>query len=193
MPTIVSAVTLVCLLLGFAYLALRLRALSLPLSKFSSEYKDALVLISARADKAELNLQAALAQLASFERSVGDKRGLETSLSAERDNNAFLRERLTECQRAIVGLTNPKLEATLVGQTSRSKEAPEPPFTPKTARWVAAGEGSQSVPFWGDKEPLVNELSRRASSSFQGSDLAGLARRESGPTLKVVPDPLESM
>ena len=166
-----------------AVLARQIENLSRPLAKLQTEYKDALVAISNRADRADQLAKTALDSLGNFERAVGDKRSLEAAVKSLTEQTAYLQERLTEMQRAAIGLVNPKLEATLTGQTNRAKEEPEDPYHPPPPRWAAASGLVEAKPFWGDKTPLVEEIQReleaRRSVSFRGADLSTMAARES--------------
>lgn len=175
-PTIYAAAVVVAVALACYWLTTRLANLAGPLIALREAHKDALLSISLRADKAEKLAEATLSLLANFERAVGDKRSLEAAANFERVQSEFMRERVAELQRAVIGLANPKVEATVVGQTSRDKDGPEIPVAPGPSRWQAAN---------GTSEPLTAELTRNNPSTtykFKGpSDYAGLARRESGP------------
>jgi hypothetical protein len=176
---IYAAVTFVIVALSVLALRAEMRALANPLLALQSQYKDALFLLSGRADKESKLAEEAIAALAAFKAAVADKKGLEAAVSAERAQNEFLRERVTELQRALLALTDRRVEATVVGQTSRDRN-PEPdgPVRLKTNLWQAAN-GSLPV-----IEPLVSELTRKnASTTYRPADLAGLARRESGMSL----------
>jgi hypothetical protein len=175
---IYAAVTFVVVLLAVLAIRAEIRALANPLLALQSQYKDALLILSGRADKEAKLAEEAIAALAAFKAAVADKKGLEAAVSAERAQNEFLRERVTELQRALLALTDRRVEATVVGQTIRENAEPEPPVPFRPSRWQAA---SGNVPTF---EPLVAELTRKnASTTYRPADLAGLARRESGMRL----------
>ena len=177
-PAIETLAVVIAVFVATFVVMVRIAHLAVPLNALQSQYKDALSLISLRADKAE-KLNEALSQtLRAFENAVGQTRAYEASVHAERQQGAFMRERMTELQRALLAVKDAKVEAQVVGQTRRDKEGPEPPYIPGPTRIQAAS---------GTYEPLTVELTRRNPSTtypFKGpSDIAGQSRRESGPTL----------
>lgn len=176
-PPIETAVTATVVILAALGLSVQLRALAAPLHALIDKYKDALLAISGRADKAEKLADALNQTLAAFERAVGDKRALEQSLASEREQTAFLRERVTELQRALLALTNKGIEAQVVGQTFRASEPPDSGFIPGPTRWQAASGAYSPV------EPLVHTLTKNnPSTTFRGADLR-VMQSVSGPHL----------
>lgn len=191
MPAELSAVLTVLAVALVVALHIRTSALSRPLAKLQTDYKDALVLMSQRADKAEKLAADTVATLASFERALAGKRDLEFAVQSLTSQASYLQERLTEMQRANIALANPKAEQIIAAQTLRGKSEPEEQIPQGPSRWQAAEGSWAPKPWWGDKRPLADDLVR-ASSTFP--DYSGLAARESGMhvTPKVIPDPVET-
>lgn len=138
--------TLASVLLGLWFLRSELSALRSSTLKLQESYKDALTAISARADREAAIAKQTLEVLASYEKSVGDKRGLESTVTAERAQNEFLRERVTELQRSLMAFTDRRVEATVVGQTNRDKTPETEPVLP-ISRWAAAS-GTTTFAGW---------------------------------------------
>lgn len=165
-----TASTLACLL-GIVYVAHLLRALRSSQTQLQFDHRDALVALSRRADKAEGLASQLTDGLRAIER--GDRKTIEAALKAAQENAAYLQERLTESQRAVVGLADAKVSANILGATSR-KDVKEDAVPAGPTRWQAAsGTYRPSLP--------LSEMLKPTKSATLASPY------------KIVPDPVEGM
>jgi hypothetical protein len=107
---------------------------------------------------------------------VGDKRALEGSLTAERSQTTFLRERVTELQRALMAFQDKGVAAQVVRHGKPDR--PEDVVPERPNRWTAAAGTFR--PGVNLRDVMVADAIREATTATAGS-------------FKIVTDPRESM
>ena len=122
----------VLILAGIAGVFAYLVRLNTDFQSFRLKYLDALGSISIRAQKAEDLCASQTRVIAAFSDSIGDRKLSESQAT----HVAWLQERLTEAQRAVVALTDLRAQQTVVNQAKPSEPAPIVPYRP--SRWAMA-------------------------------------------------------
>ena len=122
----------VLILAGIAGVFAYLVRLNADFQSFRLKYLDALGSISIRAQKAEDLCASQTRVIAAFSDSIGDRKLSESQAT----HVAWLQERLTEAQRAVVALTDLRAQQTVVNQAKPSEPAPIVPYRP--SRWAMA-------------------------------------------------------
>lgn len=103
---------------------------------FRTKYLDALASITSRAEAAEQLAASQALTIHAFRDSIGDRK-LADGLASQ---IAYLQERLTESQRAVVTLTDLRAGQAVVRQGQSAPETPEAP--PRQTLWaLASGQG----------------------------------------------------
>ena len=104
--------------------------------KLQNDYKDALRLISDRADRQEKRSEQVSSEFASLASSLNDRRAVEAQLVGSHAATKYLQDQNAKLQEAVLALADAKVSAQLSRQSKA--EEPEKYVAPVPSRWEQA-------------------------------------------------------